>query len=197
MVKGGYTESVGGIVMMVAGGNAKQIVSSIQQRVEEINSGGMLPDGLQIVPYYDRSELVDAALETVSRVLIEGIVLVVVILFLYLGDIRSSVIVIATLILTPALTFLVMNHFGISANLMSLGGLAIAIGLIVDGSVVVVENVFEQLSERKDLVGQSRAHLIMEAAIEVGKPVVFGVGIIVLVFLPLLSLEGMEGKIFE
>lgn len=193
MVKGGYTESVGGIVMMVAGGNAKQIVSSIQQRVEEINTNGMLPDGLQIVPYYDRSDLVDAALETVSRVLIEGIVLVMVILFLYLGDIRSSVIVIATLILTPALTFLVMNHFGMSANLMSLGGLAIAIGLIVDGSVVVVENVFERLGKHK---GVSRLKVVYEAVMEVGQPVIFGVGVIILVFLPLMTLEGMEGKMF-
>ncbi len=145
MIKGGYTEAVGGIVMMVAAGNAKEIVTKIKARVEEINSKGMLPDGLQIVPYYDRSELVDAALHTVSKVLVEGIVLVVVILFLFLGDLRSSVIVIATLVLTPALTFLVMNRYGMSANLMSLGGLAIAIGLMVDGSVVVVENVFAKL----------------------------------------------------
>ena len=97
MIKGGYTESVGGIVMMVAAGNAKEIVSKIKARVEEINSKDMLPDGLQIVPYYDRSELVDAALHTVSKVLVEGIMLVIVILFLFLGDLRSSIIVIATL----------------------------------------------------------------------------------------------------
>jgi cobalt-zinc-cadmium resistance protein CzcA len=102
---------------------------------------------LKIVPYYDRSELVDAALHTVTKVLLEGAVLVVVILFLFLGDIRSSLIVLATLILTPLLTFMFMNWLGISANLMSLGGLAIAIGLMVDGSVVVVENAFAQLGE--------------------------------------------------
>ena len=95
--------------MMIAGGNAKEIVESIKARVDEINSKNMLPDGLQIVPYYDRSELVDAALATVEEVLVEGIVLVVVVLFLFLGDLRSSLIVIATLILTPLLTFLVMN----------------------------------------------------------------------------------------
>ncbi|MEZ5392090.1 MAG: CusA/CzcA family heavy metal efflux RND transporter [Bryobacterales bacterium] len=193
MVKGGYTESVGGIVMMVASGNAKQIVSEIQARVADINSNGMLPDGLQIVPYYDRSDLVDAALHTVSSVLIEGIVLVMVILFLYLGDVRSSVIVIATLVLTPALTFLVMNHFGMSANLMSLGGLAIAIGLIVDGSVVVVENVFERLGKQKTA---NKLKVVYEAVMEVGQPVIFGVGVIILVFLPLMTLEGMEGKMF-
>jgi cobalt-zinc-cadmium resistance protein CzcA len=90
--------------------------------VEEINAKGMLPDGLQIVPYYDRSELVDAALHTVTKVLLEGIVLVVVVLFLFLGDVRSSLIVVATLVLTPLLTFMAMNRLGISANLMSLGG---------------------------------------------------------------------------
>src|SRR5215813_12279308 len=106
-------------------------------------------DLLRIVPYYDRSELVDAALHTVTKVLEEGIVLVVIVLFLFLGDLRSSAIVIATLILTPVLTFAVMNRYGISANLMSLGGLAIAIGLMVDGSVVVVENVFGKLSHHR------------------------------------------------
>ncbi len=153
----------------------------------------MLPDGLRIVPYYDRSRLVDAALWTVTRVLLEGTVLVVVVLFLFLGDIRSSLIVVATLVLTPLATFLVMNRLGISANLMSLGGLAIAIGLMVDGSVVVVENAFARLSERP---GESRARVILEAVQEVATPVIFGVGIIILVFLPLMTLRGMEGKMF-
>jgi cobalt-zinc-cadmium resistance protein CzcA len=193
MIKGGYTEAVGGIVMMIASGNAKEIVGKIKDRVEEINSGGMLPDGLRIVPFYDRSELVDAALHTVSKVLMEGVVLVVVILFLFLGDLRSSLIVIATLILTPLLTFMVMNHYGLSANLMSLGGLAIAIGLMIDGSVVVVENVFARLGHNR---AQSRFNVVLGAVMEVGTPVIFGIGIIILVFLPLMTLEGMEGKMF-
>ena len=193
MIKGGYTETVGGIVMMIASGNAKEIVQRVKARVEEINSKGMLPDGLRIVPYYDRSELVDAALNTVSRVLVEGIVLVIVILFLFLGDLRSSIIVIATLVLTPALTFLVMNHLGMSANLMSLGGLAIAVGLMIDGSVVVVENIFSKLVHRP---GAKRLELVYEAVMEVGTPVIFGICIIILVFLPLMTLEGMEGKMF-
>jgi cobalt-zinc-cadmium resistance protein CzcA len=103
--------------------------------------------------------------------------------------------VVATLVLTPLLTFLVMNRYGISANLMSLGGLAIAIGIMVDGSVVVVENTFSKLGERLKS-GESKNRIILEAASEVGKPVLFGVGIIILVFMPLLSLEGMEGKMF-
>lgn len=193
VLKNGYTESVGGIVMMMRGGNAKELVSRIKARVEEINSKGMLPHGLQIVPYYDRSELVDAALHTVTKVLIEGIILVIVILFLFLGDVRSSLIVVGTLILTPLVTFMVMNHYGISANLMSLGGLAIAIGLMVDGSVVVVENAFHHLGHRKD---ESKVRVVLEAAAEVATPVLFGVGIIILVFLPLMTLQGMEGKMF-
>ncbi|MEP6535519.1 MAG: CusA/CzcA family heavy metal efflux RND transporter [Bryobacteraceae bacterium] len=193
MIKGGHTEAVGGIVMMIASGNAKQIVESVKARVEEINSKNMLPDGLRIVPYYDRSQLVDAALHTVSEVLIEGIVLVVIILFLFLGDLRSSVIVIATLVLTPALTFLTMNYFGMSANLMSLGGLAIAIGLMVDGSVVVVENVYSKLSHDPSA---ERHRAVLEAVLEVGTPVIFGISVIILVFLPLMTLQGMEGKMF-
>lgn len=193
MIKGGYTESVGGVVMMIAGGNAKEVVSRIKARVDEINAKGLLPDGLQIVPFYDRSELVDAALYTVGKVLVEGIVLVIVILFLFLGDLRSSIIVIATLILTPLLTFIVMNQAGLSANLMSLGGLAIAIGLMVDGSVVVVENVFAKLSHAR---GGSKMQLVLSAVKEVATPVTFGITVIILVFLPLMTLEGMEGKMF-
>jgi heavy metal efflux system protein len=192
MIKSGDSEAVGGIVMMIAGGNAKQIVKRVKEKVEEINSQKMLPGGLQIMPYYDRSVLVDAALHTVIEVLGEGIVLVIVILFLFLGDLRSSLIVIATLILTPTVTFIVMNHYGMSANLMSLGGLAIAIGLMVDGSVVVVENVFAKLGHSHG----SRLKIVLDAVLEVGTPVIFGIGIIIVVFLPLMTLEGMEGKMF-
>lgn len=195
VIKNGTTESVGGVVMMIAGGNAKAVVSKIKERVNEINAKGMLPDGLKIVPYYDRSELVDAALWTVIKVLLEGVVLVIVVLFLFLGDVRSSLIVVATLVLTPLLTFMAMNKFGISANLMSLGGLAIAIGLMVDGSVVVVENAFLQLG-RNAHSWESSLRVILRAVLEVATPVIFGVGIIILVFLPLMTLQGMEGKMF-
>ncbi|WP_347988204.1 CusA/CzcA family heavy metal efflux RND transporter [Methylomonas sp. AM2-LC] len=195
VIKNGYTESVGGIVMMLRGENAKEVVNQIRERVDEINTKAMLPNGLKIVSYYDRGDLVDAALHTVIKVLLEGIGLVVIILFLFLGDIRSSLIVASTLIVTPLVTFIIMNQFGISANLMSLGGLAIAIGLMVDGSVVVVENAFRLLSERKGRTS-SRVQVVMFAAQEVATPVLFGVGIIVLVFLPLMTLQGMEGKMF-
>ncbi len=192
----GHTESVGGIVMMIAGGNAKQVVARIKQRVEMINQSGMLPNDLQIVPYYDRSELVDAALWTVTKVLLEGIVLVVIVLFIFLGDVRSSLIVVATLVLTPLLTFWAMNRIGLSANLMSLGGLAIAIGLMVDGSVVVVENAYARLGRAAEL-GESKVRGVLNAVLEVATPVIFGVGVIILVFLPLMTLQGMEGKMFS
>jgi cobalt-zinc-cadmium resistance protein CzcA len=193
MVKDGYTEAAGGIVLMIRAGNAKEVVGRVKARVKEINDRSMLPGGLKIVPYYDRSELVDEALWTVTKVLLEGVFLVVVVLFLFLGDVRSSVIVVATLVLTPLLTFIVMNRYGLSANLMSLGGLAIAIGLMVDGSVVVIEHAFAKLGEHP---GESRARVILEAVLEVATPVIFGVGIIILVFLPLMTLQGLEGKMF-
>ncbi len=199
MMKNGYTEAVGGVVLMTSGGNAKEIVSRLKERVAEINQKHMIPGGLQIVPYYDRSQLVDAAIHTVTEVLAEGIVLVAIILFLFLGDLRSSLIVSANLLLTPLLTFLVMNHVGLSANLMSLGGLAIAIGLMVDGSVVVVENIFARLSQAKHEHPEnrfSRLHIVLSAVQEVATPTLFGVAIIILVFLPLMTLEGMEGKMF-
>lgn len=195
LVKNGETESVGGIVMMMRGGNAKEVVSRVKARVAEINERGMLPGKLQIVPYYDRSELVDSALWTVTKVLLEGVVLVVIVLFLFLGDVRSSVIVLATLVLTPLMTFMVMNQVGLSANLMSLGGLAIAIGLMVDGSVVVVENAFERLGHQARS-GLTRTEILVRAVQEVATPVIVGVGIIILVFLPLMTLTGMEGKMF-
>ena len=195
IIKGGYTEGVSGIVLMTRGGNAKEIVTRVKERVTEINSKGMLPDGLKIVPYYDRTELVDAALWTVGKVLIEGIFLVVVVLFIFLGDVRSSLIVVATLIITPLTTFILMNRYGISANLMSLGGLAIAIGLMVDATVVVVENVYHRLGQAGKSVGE-RVRTVLSATAEVATPTIFGIAIIILVFLPLMTLQGIEGKMF-
>ena len=195
IIKGGYTEAVSGIVLMVRAGNAKEIVTRIKKRVDEINDKGLLPGGLKIVPYYDRTELVDAALWTIAKVLIEGIILVVVVLFIFLGDVRSSLIVVATLIIAPLTTFILMNRYGLSANLMSLGGLAIAIGLMVDATVVVVENIFHRLGTKK-VSGLARLRLVRDATMEVATPTVFGIAIIILVFLPLMTLQGIEGKLF-
>jgi heavy metal efflux system protein len=171
IIKDGYTESVAGIVMMQRGGNAREVVTRIKARVQEINDKKQLPHDLQIVSFYDRTDLVDAALENVIKVLLEGVVLVVIVLFVFLGDVRSSLIVVCTLVLTPLITFLVMGKIGISANLMSLGGLAIAIGLMVDGAVVVVENAFARLGAAGKNATLSKSHYILEAAADVGKPV--------------------------
>jgi heavy metal efflux system protein len=195
-VLNGNREVVSGIVLMLRGGNARDVVQGLKTRVEEIHAKGLLPNGLRIVPFYDRIELITEALNTVYKSLAEGVVLVVVVLFLFLGNIRSALIVVGTLVLAPLATFIVMGQIGLTANLMSLGGLAIAIGMIVDGSVVVVENVYRHLSHHSAAT-MPRLQLVTAAVKEVGQPVVFGILIIILVFLPLLSLHGMEGKMFK
>ena len=195
IVRNGDSEAVAGIVMMLRGGNAKEVVSRVKAKVKEINDKGLLPDGLQIEPFYDRTELVDSALWMVTKVLLEGVVFIVIILFLFLGDVRSSLVVVATIVITPLVTFMAMNRLGLSANLMSLGGLAIAIGLMVDGTVVVVENVFHKLGQAGNS-RESRLRVILDATSEIAKPTVYGISIIILVFLPLMMLSGMEGKMF-
>jgi cobalt-zinc-cadmium resistance protein CzcA len=195
-IKNGYTESVAGIVMMLRGGNAKEIVERIKGKVTEINERGILPDGLQIVPFYDRTDLVDGALSTVQSTLIESLILVIVVLSIFLGNVRTSIVVCFTLIITPLITFMVMNYYGMPANLMSLGGLTIALGMMVDPTVVVVENIYQRLGEARD-TNQSKFDIIIKATAEVGTPVIFGVIVTVLVFLPLMTLEGMEGKTFS
>ncbi|MGQ0667656.1 MAG: efflux RND transporter permease subunit [Nitrospiraceae bacterium] len=195
-VLNGEREVVSGIVLMLRGGNARNVVEGIKARIDDIHAKQLLPDGLRIVPFYDRIELITAALSTVYKSLAEGVVLVVIVLFLFLGNIRSALIVAGTLVLAPLATFIVMGQVGLTANLMSLGGLAIAIGMIVDGSVVVVENVYRHLSDHS-IAAVPKPQLITTAVKEVGQPVVFGILIIILVFLPLLSLHGMEGKMFK
>ena len=194
-VLNGEREVVTGTVLMLRGGNAREVVDAVKARVAEIDRNRLLPNGIQIVPFYDRSELVSAALRTVSTALLEGIACVVLVLFVFLGNVRSALIVTATLMVTPLATFIIMKQLGLSANLMSLGGLAIAIGMMVDGSVVVVENIYRLFSEGIHR-SEDRARVVWEGAREVGRPVVFGIAIIIIVFLPLITLQGMEGKLF-
>ncbi|NWF71893.1 MAG: efflux RND transporter permease subunit [Nitrospirae bacterium] len=196
VVLNGQREVVAGIVLMLRGGNARDVVEGIKAKLDEIRDKRLLPPGWRIIPFYDRIELISAALKTVYKALGEGILLVVVVLFLFLGDTRSALIVAATLILTPLVTFSVMDQFGLTANLMSLGGLAIAIGMMVDASVVVVENVHRHLSDPRHQ-GLPRKSIILNACREVARPVVFGIVIIIIVFMPILSFEGMEGKMFK
>ena len=194
-VLNGEREVVAGTVLMLRGGNAREVVQAVKRRVETIQRDGVLSEGLKIIPFYDRIELVTAAINTVRDALIEGIVLVTVVFFLFLGHVRSAIVVTVSLLVTPLMTFLVMQRVGLSANLMTLGGLAIGIGEIADGSLVVVENVYRHLSDNH-LHQRSRLEVIFRATSEVGRPIVFGILIISVVFLPLMTLHGMEGKMF-
>jgi cobalt-zinc-cadmium resistance protein CzcA len=188
-------EVVAGIVLMLRGGNAREVVGAVKAKLEAIQRDQVLPGGMTIIPFYDRLELVAAAVNTVRDALIEGIVLVVVVFILFLGHIRSAVVVIASLLVTPLITFIVMERLGLSANLMTLAGLAIAIGEIADGSLVVVENVHRHLSQNHH-PDESRLDVILQATKEVGRPILFGILIISMAFLPLMTLHGLEGKVF-
>ena len=196
VVLNGEREVVAGIVLMLRGGNARDVVEGLKVKIAEIQEKGLLPTGWRIVPFYDRIELISAALKTVYKALGEGILLVVIVLFVFLGDTRSALIVVATLTLTPLVTFFVMAQSNLTANLMSLGGLAIAIGMMVDASVVLVENIHRHLSDPRHQ-GLPRLSVILNAAREVARPVVFGIVIIIIVFMPILSFQGMEGKMFK
>ncbi len=196
-VLNGEREVVTGTILMLRGGNARQVVEAVSARVEELRQHEhVLPAGTRIVPFYDRIELVAAALHTVRDALIEGIVLVVFVFFFFLGHVRSAIVVTVTLIVTPLVTFIVMERLGLSANLMTLGGLAIAIGEIADGSLVVVENVYRHLAQHNGATTRGRLDIILQATKEVGRPILFGILIISVVFLPLMTLHGMEGKMF-
>lgn len=189
----GKGETAQAIVIALKGADAKAVVASVKARLAEIQT--TLPAGVTISPFYDRSELVNHATGTVTKALLEATVLVVILLVLFLGEWRAAVVVAVTLPFSALLTFLLMRWFGLSANLMSLGGLAIAIGMLVDAAVVVVENTVDRLDD-PSATRSKRLHLIFEAAREVAVPVTSGVLIICLVFLPLLSLQGLEGKLF-
>jgi heavy metal efflux system protein len=188
-------EVVEGLVLGLRGANARQVVSGIKSKLAEMQP--TLPKGVSIHVFYDRSSLVDRAVYTVSKALVEAIVLVLVLLLLFLGNLRAALTVALILPLAALSTFLLMQEFGLSANLMSLGGLSIAIGMLVDAAVVVVENIASHLADNKRGAGLPRLHLIYRAVREVSVPVAAGVLIIITVFLPLLTLEGLEGKLFR
>ena len=189
----GDGEAVEGIVLSLRGADASAIVRDVRTRLQEL--GPSLPEGVAIVPFYDRSELISHAVRTVEEALVAAIVLVIILLLVFLGNVRASIVVACMLPLAALFTFLMMSFLGMSANLMSLGGLAIAIGLIVDAAVVVVENTVERLGH--DHARAPRVNVIFQAATEVATPVASGIFIICLVFLPLLTLEGLEGKLFR
>jgi len=185
-------EVVTGLVLLRKGANSRTTIQGVKQVLETLKQ--QLPKGVSIEPFYDRTDLIEEAVWTVEKVLAEAIILVIVVLIIMLGNLRSALTVALILPLSVLFTFILMRLTGISANMMSLGGLAIAIGILVDAAVVVVENIHTQLSNAPR--GVSKLHLIYRSTQEVAKPVIAGVLIIITVFLPLFSLTGLEGKLF-
>ena len=196
VVLNGEREVVAATVLMLRGGNAREVVQAVKAKLEDLQQNHVLPDGTTIKPFYDRIDLVTEAINTVRDALLEGALLVIFVFFFFLGHVRSAIIVTVTLIVTPLVTFIVMQRLGLSANLMTLGGLAIAIGEIADGSLVVVENVYRHLADNNRSPQKSKLEVILHATKEVGRPILFGILIISVVFLPLMTLQGMEGKMF-
>jgi cobalt-zinc-cadmium resistance protein CzcA len=188
----GRGEVVTGIVLKRINENTKQVIERIKEKVAEINKA--LPEGVSIVDYYDQSELVDNSIHTVVESLIEGEALVLVILVLLLGDFRSSLITAAAIPFCMLVAFILMWYSGLSANLTSLGGLAISIGMMVDATVVMVENIYRHLEEHSE---HSTREAILVAAQEIGRPMFFAILIIIAVFLPVFTLQGIEGKLFK
>ncbi len=193
VTRDGKGEAVEGLVLGLRGANASDVVAGVKKRLAELATS--LPPGMTVVPFYDRSSLVDRAVKTVGKALLEAVALVVILLLAFLGNLRAAIVVALILPFSALGTFVLMRQFGLSANLMSLGGLAIAIGMLVDGAVVVIENIETALTGPQ-AKSQSPLHLVYRASREVAVPVAAGIAIIVIVFLPLLSLEGLEGKLF-
>ena len=187
-------EVVVGITLKRFGANTKNTIDDVKSRLDIVQKA--LPKGVTIQPFYDQSDLINKAVWTVEKALLEAFVLIIIILFLFLMNMRAATLVLLSVPISILAALGVMQHYGISANLMSLGGLAIAIGMMVDGSVVMVENIFKHL-EKTPEGDHGIALRITEAAKEVARPVLFAVLIILLVFTPLFALEGVEGKMFS
>ncbi len=192
----GQAEAVEGLVMALKGANARDVIDGIEQRLRELQSA--FPKDVSVSVFYNRSDLVNTAIYGVSKSLIEAVILVLFVLLLFLGDLRASISVALILPLSALMTFILMRWYGLSANLMSLGGLAIAVGMLVDAAVVVIENIVShQEKDAQKSQGQlPKMHIIFRALKEVSVPVISGILIIMTVFLPLLTLEGLEGKLF-
>ncbi|QWT19706.1 CusA/CzcA family heavy metal efflux RND transporter [Bacillus sp. NP157] len=189
-------EVVLGQALARVGENARSVVDAVKAKLETVRKA--LPNGTVVKPVYERTDLVNAAVGTAVRALIEGSILVALVLFLFLGELRSALIVVVTLPLAMLIAFICMGQAGLSANLMSLAGLAIGIGMMVDGAVVMVENAFRIMAEKRaEGAGVDRSAAVLQAAREVAAPMAFAILIIIVVFLPLLSLQGLEGKMFK
>ncbi|MFQ5432748.1 MAG: efflux RND transporter permease subunit, partial [Nitrospinota bacterium] len=189
----GKGETVVGMVLKLIGTNTSTVIKNVKDRMENINK--LLPPGIRLVSYYDQATLVAKCVNTVTKALYEAVILVVLIQLVMLGGLRPSIVVLLAIPFSLPFAFLMMSYFDVSANLMSLGGLAIALGLVVDGAVVMVENIDRMLRDGKS--NEPVAHVVARACIEVARPIFFSLLIIVIVFLPLLTLQGVEGKTFR
>ena len=189
----GKGEAVAGLVLKLIGTNTSKVIADVKARLAKINE--TLPPGIRIVPYYDQSKLVLRSVSTVNEALVQGIGLVVLVLFAFMGGVRPSVVVALAIPFSIAVAFMLMRAVGLSANLMSLGGIAIAIGMMVDGAIVIVENVDRYL--REDHHALSKHQIVARACAEVIRPIGFAITIIIVVFLPLFTLQGVEGKTFK
>ena len=187
-------EVVEGLVLALRGANARLLVEGVREKLAELEP--TLPEGVSVSIFYDRGDLVQRAITTVSTALLEATVLIMIVLVLFLGTFRSALAVSLSLPLAASITFMLMSQIGMSANLMSLGGLAIAIGMLVDAAVVVVETIVAHLADEKHVKRLPRLHVIYRSVREVSTPVFSGILIIIIVFLPLLTLQGLEGKLF-
>jgi len=191
--RNGEGEVVAGMVIKLYGANASAVIERVERKLQAINH--VLPDGVRIVRYYQQKDLVEASVATVRNALVQGIVLVVLVLLIFIGGVRPSLVVAIAIPFSIMVAFMAMRWLNISANLMSLGGLAIAIGMLVDGTIVMVENVDRMLREAD--ASEPRLHVVRRACLEVARPIVFAITIIIVVFLPLFTLQGVEGKTFR
>lgn len=191
--RNGEGEVVAGMVIKLYGTNASTVIERVEEKINKINKA--LPKGVSIVPYYQQKDIVEGAVTTVTNALVQGIILVSLVLFLFMGGFRPSVVVALAIPFSVMFAFIAMGQFDLSANLMSLGGLAIAIGMMVDGTIVMVENVDRMLREADP--DEPRIHVVGRACREVAKPILFAISIIIIVFLPLFTLEGVAGKTFK
>ncbi len=191
--RNGTEEVVSGMVVKLLGTNSSTVIGRVEQKLDEINA--ILPEGVRLVPYYEQKTLVAACVRTVRNALVQGIVLVALVLMVFMGALRPSVVVALSIPFSVLFATLGMGWLGISANLMSFGGLAIAIGMMVDGAIVMVENVDRHLREAPP--DAPRARVVARACGEVARPIAFAISIIILVFLPLFTLQGVEGKTFR
>ncbi len=191
--RNGVEEVVAGQVVKLYGSNSSTVIGQVEQKLKEINT--ILPEGIKIVPYYQQKSLVEAAVRTVTSSLLQGILLVALVIIVFLGSLRPSAVVALSIPFSILFAMIGMRYFGISVNLMSFGGLAIAIGMMVDGTIVMVENVDRNL--RSSAPDEPRFSVVIRSFREVARPILFAISIIIVVFLPLFTLQGVEGKTFR